>query len=51
MTILFFSAAGNSLSAAKHLCGEIKSIPQLERAGEYVIEDDVAGVVTLYMSR
>lgn len=45
MTILFFSATGNCLSAAKSIGGELKSIPQLERAGEYEIEDDVIGIV------
>ena len=46
MTILFFTATGNSLSIAKLLGGELKSIPQLERANEYVIEDDVIGIVS-----
>jgi ferredoxin len=45
MTILFFSATGNCLSVAKSIGGELKSIPQLERAGEYEIEDDVIGLV------
>jgi ferredoxin len=46
MTILFFSATGNCLSAAKHIGGDLKSIPQLERAGEYEISDDVIGIVS-----
>ncbi len=45
MTVLFFSATGNSLYVAKTL-GEIKSIPQLERTGTYEIEDDVIGIVS-----
>jgi len=46
MTILFFSATGNSLYVAKQLGGEITSIPQLERAGTYEIKDDVIGIVS-----
>lgn len=46
MTILFFSSTGNSLSIAKLLGGNLKSIPQLERAGEYEIIDDVIGIVS-----
>lgn len=46
MTILFFSATGNSLWAAKYIGGELKSIPQLERAGEYEIADDVIGIIS-----
>ncbi len=46
MTILYFSATGNSLSIAKLLGGKLKSIPQLERAGEYEITDDVIGIVS-----
>lgn len=45
MTILFFSATGNCLSVAKHFDGELKSIPQLERAGEYEIQDDAIGII------
>jgi len=46
MTILFFSATGNSLYVAKTLGDETKSIPQLERAGIYEIEDEVIGIVS-----
>jgi len=46
MTILFFSATGNSLYVAKTLGGETKSIPQLERTGRYEIEDDAIGIVS-----
>lgn len=60
MTILYFSATGNSLSTAKYIgdsedmhkaCGptgtpQLKSIPRLERAGEYETEDDVIGIVS-----
>jgi len=46
MTILFFSATGNSLYVAKTLGDETKSIPQLERTGIYEIEDHVIGIVS-----
>ncbi len=46
MTILFFSATGNCLSVAKSFGGSLKSIPQLERAGEYEIEDDAIGIIS-----
>jgi ferredoxin len=46
MTILYFSATGNSLSVAKNIGGELKSIPQLERAGEYEIRDNIIGIIT-----
>jgi len=46
MKTLFFSATGNSLYVAKKLAGEITSIPQLDRAGIYEIEDDVIGIVS-----
>ena len=46
MTILFFSATGNSLYVALTLGDETKSIPQLERKGVYEIEDDVVGIVS-----
>lgn len=46
MTILYFSATGNSLSAAKTIGKNLLSVPQLERAGKYDIEDDVIGIVS-----
>nr|WP_314466198.1 EFR1 family ferrodoxin [uncultured Clostridium sp.] len=45
MTILYFTATGNSLSVAKSIGGTLKSIPQLIQNGEYTIEDDVIGII------
>lgn len=45
MTILYFTATGNSLSVAKAVGGTLKSIPQLVENNEYVIEDDVIGII------
>lgn len=45
MTILYFTATGNSLNVAKAVGGNLKSIPQLIQANEYFIEDDVIGII------
>ncbi len=45
MTILYFSSTGNCLAVAKSFGGEVKSIPQLIKNNEYVIEDDTIGIV------
>lgn len=45
MTILYFTATGNSLSVAKRIGGELLSIPKLVREGRYEISDDVIGVI------
>ncbi|MFC2662882.1 MAG: 4Fe-4S ferredoxin, partial [Eubacterium sp.] len=45
MTILYFSATGNSLFTAKKIGGNLLSIPQLVREKKYDIEDDVIGIV------
>lgn len=45
MTILYFTATGNSLAVAKAIGGTLKSIPQLIQNDEYTIEDDVIGIV------
>ena len=45
MKVLYFSATGNNLYIAKKLGGELLSIPQLVKNGEYDIEDDVVGIV------
>lgn len=45
MTILYFTATGNSLFVAKSIGGNLKSIPQLIQAEEYQIEDDVIGII------
>jgi ferredoxin len=52
MTILFFSATGNSLYVAKRLGGERYSIPKLLKQGKFEFEDDKIGIVypTNYMS-
>jgi len=52
MTILFFSATGNSLYVAKRLGGQRYSIPKLLKQGKFEFEDDKIGIVypTNYMS-
>lgn len=45
MTILYFTATGNSLAVAKAIGGTLKSIPQLMHNEEYVIKDDVIGII------
>lgn len=45
MTILFFSATGNSLAVAKKLGGKLLSIPKLIKEKKFEIEDDVIGVI------
>lgn len=45
MTILYFTATGNSLSVAKAVGGTLKSIPQLIENNEYMIEDDAIGII------
>ncbi len=45
MTILYFTATGNSLAVARKIGGELLSIPQLVREEKYEIEDDVVGVI------
>lgn len=45
MTILYFTATGNSLYVAKSLGGEILSIPQMIKQGKYDFEDDKIGIV------
>ena len=46
MTILYFTATGNSLAVAKRLGGTLLSIPQLIREELYVIEDDIIGIIS-----
>ena len=46
MTILYFSATGNSLAVAKKIGGELLSIPKLMKENRYEITDDVIGVIT-----
>ena len=45
MTILFFTATGNSLYIAKELGDKLVSIPQAMQRGQYSFSDDVIGVV------
>lgn len=45
MTVLFFTATGNSLYAAKAIGGKLVSIPQAVRRGDYAFADDAIGVV------
>lgn len=45
MTILYFSATGNSLYVAKRLGGELYSIPKLLKEGKFEFEDDKIGIV------
>ena len=47
MIILYFTATGNSLYAAKRIGGDLLSIPQLVRQQRYEISDDVVGIVCL----
>lgn len=46
MTIIYFSATGNSLYIGKRIGGKLLSVKQLEKNGVYEIEDDVIGVIT-----
>ena len=45
MKILYFSATGNCLYAAKRLGGELWSIPQLQKNGVYEITGDAVGII------
>ncbi len=45
MTVLYFSSTGNCLMVAKSFGGVVKSIPQLIKNDEYLIEDDKVGIV------
>lgn len=45
MTILYFTATGNSLYVAKQFDGKLVSIPQAIKNGEYEFSDDAIGVV------
>lgn len=45
MTVLYFTATGNSLYVAKQFKGELISIPQAIKNGRYDFSDDVIGLV------
>ncbi|MFT8351894.1 EFR1 family ferrodoxin [Clostridium saccharoperbutylacetonicum] len=45
MKIFYFTATGNSLYVAKKIGGELYSIPQMIKAGEYEFEDEAIGFV------
>ena len=45
MKILYYTSTGNNLYIAKQLGGELLSIAQLMRNNEFVIEDEIVGIV------
>jgi ferredoxin len=45
MTVLYFTATGNSLQVAKRIGGTLLSIPQMIRKNTYDFTDDVIGVI------
>ncbi len=45
MKILYFTATGNSLYAARQIGGEQLSIPQIIKEGNYEVKDDAVGIV------
>jgi ferredoxin len=45
MKTFVFSATGNSLYVAKRICGELYSIPQMQKEGKYEFEDEAIGFV------
>lgn len=45
MKILYFTATGNSLYVAKSFGGEVYSIPQLLKEGQFTMESDKIGIV------
>ncbi len=45
MTILYFTATGNSLHVAKAFGGEVVSIPSMVKSGQYEFSDDKIGIV------
>jgi NAD-dependent dihydropyrimidine dehydrogenase PreA subunit len=45
MKILYFTGTGNSLYVAKKIGGDLLSIPQLIKNNQYIIEDDIVGII------
>jgi ferredoxin len=45
MTIFYFTATGNCLEAARHIGGNLLSIPQLMRENRFQFKDDAVGLV------
>jgi MinD superfamily P-loop ATPase containing an inserted ferredoxin domain len=45
VTIFYFTSTGNCLDVAKHIGGELLSIPQLMRENRFEFEDDAVGLV------
>ncbi|MCR4880437.1 MAG: EFR1 family ferrodoxin [bacterium] len=45
MKILYFTGTGNSLAVAKRFEAELLSIPQMINNNEYVVEDDIVGII------
>ncbi len=45
MKIFYFTGTGNSLAAAKRLDGELVSIPQVMKEGNFVFENEAIGII------
>jgi ferredoxin len=45
MTIFYFTATGNCLDVAKHIGGNLLSIPQLIRENRFQFKDDIVGLI------
>lgn len=45
MTILYFTSTGNCMQVAKHIGGNLLSIPQMIKENRYHFEDDTIGLV------
>ena len=45
MKILYFTSTGNNYYISQQLGGELLSIPQLIKKGEYDIKDESVGIV------
>jgi hypothetical protein len=45
MKILYFTSTGNNIYIGQSLNGELLSIPQQIKKGEYKIKDDIVGII------
>ncbi|PAB60262.1 EFR1 family ferrodoxin [Anaeromicrobium sediminis] len=45
MKLFYFTASGNCLAVAKKLGGELHSIPQVLKEGDFTFEDDQIGII------
>ena len=45
MKVLYFTGTGNSLYVAKRIGGELLSIPKLMKEEQFIIEDDIVGII------